>query len=408
MPDMRDDRSAADILPLQEFEPIFELGGPAFRIMQRIGIIKGRGPSLGRRIIAFILFAWVPLLVFATLEKHAIGPTPRSSFLLDFATYARFFIGVPLLFAAEVVVGPRIRAAGRRFLEAGIIQMADRPGFVAAAARAQRRRDAVLPELLFLMVALFGAWFLTIEQLGGVNATTWHAVETSAGLRPLPAGLWYRFVAIPLVQFFLLRWLWRLTIWAGFLWDVSRLRLNLIATHSDMSGGLGFLGVAHVSLSIFPFALSCVLAAEIAFRVQFEGMDLATFRTMGPPLFAYLIFVEFVTFGPLLIFVPTLARIRREGLRYYGMLVQEHNELFHRKWIEPGGRDGEVPLGNPDMSSLVDLGSSFTVVRQMSVFPVGRTQLIQVAIIACLPGLPLALLLLPFAEILRLLAGVVT
>ncbi len=76
--------------------------------------------------------------------------------------------------------------------------------------------------------------------------------------------------------------------------------------------------------------------------------------------------------------------------------------------MEPGGRDGEVPLGNPDMSSLVDLGSSFTVVRQMSVFPVGRTQLIQVAIIACLPGLPLALLLLPFAEILRLLAGVVT
>ena len=116
------------------------------------------------------------------------------------------------------------------------------------------------------------------------------------------------------MQFFVFRWLWRLAIWTLFLWDVSRLRLNLIATHTDMAAGLGFLGVAHVSLSIFPFALGCVFAAEIAFRVQFEGVDLATLRTMGPLLFAYLIFVEFVTFGPLLLFVPVLARVRREGL----------------------------------------------------------------------------------------------
>ncbi len=156
--------------------------------MQRIGIIKGRGPSLGRRTVAFILFAWVPLLLFATLEGYAIGSTPRASFLLDFATYARFFIGVPLLFAAEIVVGPRIRAAGLRFIESGIVQLSDHPAFLAATARARRRRDAALPELLFLVAALFGAWFLTIEQLGGLDATTWHAVLTPTGSHLLPGG----------------------------------------------------------------------------------------------------------------------------------------------------------------------------------------------------------------------------
>jgi hypothetical protein len=397
MLDMRDARSVPDASP-EELEPIFELGGPAYRLMQRVGIIKGRGPSIGRRTIAFILVAWVPMLLFASLEGHAIGPTPRSSFLLDFATYVRFFIAVPLIFAAESVVGPRIRAAGLRFVQSGIVRSEDHPAFLAAAARARRRRDAVLPEVLFLLIALLGAWFLTIEHLGGVGTTTWHTVQTPTGLYLSPAGLWYQFVAIPLVQFFLWRWLWRLTIWTLFLWEVSRLRLNLIATHTDMAAGLGFLGVAHVSLSIFPFALSCVLAAEIAY--------LATLRTMGSLLFAYLVFVEFVTFGPLLIFVPVLGRVRREGLRSYGMLVQWHNKLFDEKWI---GHDGqsEAPLGNPDMSSLVDLGSSFTVVRQMSIFPVGRAQLLNVAIVACLPGLPLALLVLPFAEVLRLLAGII-
>jgi hypothetical protein len=82
--------------------------------------------------------------------------------------------------------------------------------------------------------------------------------------------------------------------------------------------------------------------------------------------------------------------------------------LFHNKWIESSRPAQDSPLGNPDMSSLVDLGSSFDVIRQMSVFPVGRTQLFQVAVIACLPGVPLAFLLLPIAEVLKLLAGIVT
>lgn len=400
-------RVATTLSPELELEPIFELGGPAFRLMQRVGIIQGSGPSIGRRSIAFLMIAWVPLLVFASLEGNVIGPTPRSSFLLDFATYARFFIAVPLIFAAESVAGPRIRAAGIRFIQGGIVQAEDRTAFLAAAARARRRRDGVLPEVLFLVIALFGAWFATIEQLGGLSATTWHTVQTTTGLHLSPAGLWYQFVAIPLVQFFLLRWLWRLAIWTMFLWDVSRLRLNLLATHTDMAAGLGFLGTAHVSLSIFPFALSCVLAAEIAFRIKFEGLDLATLRTMGSLLLAYLLFVEFVTFGPLLIFVPVLARVRREGLGSYGTMVQWHNKLFDEKWIERKGQDGETPLGNPDMSSLVDLGSSFTVVRQMSVFPVGRSQLVQVAVIACLPGLPLVLLVLPLAQVVSLLVGVI-
>jgi hypothetical protein len=34
------------------------------------------------------------------MEGHTFGPTRRLAFLLDFATYARFFVAVPLIFAA--------------------------------------------------------------------------------------------------------------------------------------------------------------------------------------------------------------------------------------------------------------------------------------------------------------------
>src|SRR4051812_1044462 len=119
-------------VPTPNLESVFELGGPAFRLMQRIGIIKGNGPSVARRTSAFIAVTWLPLLVLAAAQGYAIGPTPRTSFLLDFASYARFFIAVPLIFAAEHIVGPRIRAAGLRFVQADLVQSPDIPAYVVA------------------------------------------------------------------------------------------------------------------------------------------------------------------------------------------------------------------------------------------------------------------------------------
>jgi hypothetical protein len=406
--DVQQSEAVANPNAAQEAEPFFELGGPAYRFMQRIGIINSTGPCIGRRITAFIAITWVPLLLFTTVEGHAIGPTPRGSFLLDFATHARLLIAVPLIFAAEQIAGPRIMDAEIRFARSGIVPDADHSVYLAAVGRARRRRDATLPEVSFLALAMIGTWFATVDQLGGLDETTWHSIYDNGAIHLTLAGVWYHLAAIPLVQFFLLRWLWRLTIWTLFLWEISRLRLNLLATHSDRAGGLGFLGVAHAALSIFPFAVSCVIAAEIAFRVQFEGLDLATLRGMGPMLIVYILIVEVVTFGPLLVMVPVLARVRREGLHAYGMLVQRHNEMFHTKWIDGKKPVDELPLGNADMSSLIDLGSSFDTIRQMSVFPVGRKQLIEVAVTACIPGLPILFQVLPVSEFVRLIASAVT
>lgn len=404
---MNDSRPTIDLLSPGESELFFELGGPVYRLMQRVGVIKGAGPSVVRRSVVFIAITWLPLLVFAALEGHAFGPTPRSAFLLDFPTYARCFLAVPLIFAAEKVVGPRMRSAGLRFIHAGIIRPESHSEFAAAAARVQRRREAYLPEIIFLVIALSSVWFLSLERLAGLSTTTWHTTWVNGQFQLSPAGFWYNFVATPLVLFFALRWVWRLVIWTLFLWDVSRLRLNLLATHTDMAAGLGFLGIAHVSMAIFPFAVGCILSAEVAFRLRFEGLNLTALQSMTPLLIAYLMFVEFVTFGSLLIFLPLLARTRLEALRSYGTLVQQHNQLFQEKWIDGDRPAGELPLGNPDMSSLVDLGSSFTVIRQMNIVPVGATQLVQVAIVSCLPALPLLFLVLPFMEVLKLLAGVV-
>ena|SRR5689334_5270758 len=130
-------RPKLDLLPPGEL--FFELGGPAYRLMQRVGVIKGAGPSVLRRSIIFIAITWLPLFVLTAMEGHTFGPTPRLAFLLDFATYARFFLAVPLVFAAEKVVGPRMREAGLRFIHADLIQPESHADFAAAVARVRRK-----------------------------------------------------------------------------------------------------------------------------------------------------------------------------------------------------------------------------------------------------------------------------
>ena len=154
----------------------FELGGPAWRLMQRIGLIRGNDPAIGRRVVAVIAITWIPLLVLTAWQGNAIGPTPRTSFLLDFATYARLFVALPLIFLAEAVVGPRLRAAGMRFYTGELLATESRPAFLAIVARVERLREAALPEIVFLLLALMLPWFLTLEgaTLGEAPATWAH------------------------------------------------------------------------------------------------------------------------------------------------------------------------------------------------------------------------------------------
>lgn len=384
----------------------FERGGPYYRLMQRIGWIQGEDPMIRKRILGFLALTWFPLFIFSWLEGRALGPTPRGSFLLDFTAYARYFIAMPILIAAEAVVGPRMRAAALHIVQGGFITTPDDPAFERAVARAIKWREALWPELVILGIALVGASTLTVETLQRGEATTWHVVRGQwvPGLRVSLTGLWYYLIAIPVLQFLLYRWLWRLLIWTRFLFDVSRLNLALVPTHADEAGGLGFLGHAHLSLGMIAFGFGAVLSADAAFRILFEGAAIDTFKIS---FLILLVVCQLLFLGPLLLFMPALSRTRLEGLHVYGALVLRYNRAFHEKWIEGKVTEGEPLLGSGDIQSLADLGNSFNFIHSMKVVPFNPKVMIQLAVLTILPGLPLILLVVPIEKVLETLAGAV-
>ncbi len=94
-------------------------------------------------------------------------------------------------------------------------------------------------------------------------------------------------------------------------------------------------------------------------------------------------------------------------LRAYSLLVVQYNRAFHEKWIEGKVSADESPLGNSDIQSLADLGTSFEYIRGMKTVPFGIRVIIQLAVVTSLPCLPLLLLVLPIGKIIDLLAGAV-
>jgi hypothetical protein len=266
-------------------------------------------------------------------------------------------------------------------------------------------RDSVWAELIILGLALAGAWWFTTDTLAGETIAGWRSANSPGSRAGVSfTALWYRLVAVPILQFFWFRWLWRLLLWARFLWTVSRLNLNLVPTHADQAGGLGFLGTAHASLGIFAFALSSILSAEVAFKIVFENADIESFKIHYATL---LLIVEAMFLGPLLVFVPVMTRIRLAWLRDYSLLVDRYNRGFHDKWITGKPLPDDALLGSADIQSLADLGNSFQYIRAMKVVPVSLRVVLQLAVVTSLPCLPLVLLVLPIGKILDLLANVV-
>jgi len=385
-----------------EDELYFERGGVVQGFTRKVFLRLGVTFSVRGRIIGFLLITWFPLLIFSMLEGRALGPTPRESFLLDFSTYLRFFLGVPLLLIAELVVGPRLRETGLQFLRGGFVRDEDLPAFEHAIDRVKRLRESVWAEMIILGTAMAGAWYFTSELLAQQSVATWRTPNASgSGIGLSLTAFWFRLISVPILQFLWYRWLWRMFIWARFLWSVSRMELDLVGTHPDAAGGLGFLGTAHMSLGIFCFGLSAVLSGEAAFLIVFEHVDIETLKF---PFAVLIAFSEFIVFGPLLIFIPILTRTRLAWLREYSKLSDRYNRAFHEKWVQGNAATDEALLGSADIQSLADLGTSFEYIRGMRVYPFNLRVMIHLAVITSLPCLPLLLLVMPVGRILELLS----
>ena len=376
--------------------PEFSLtrGGPTYRILRRLGIVRGDDRDALRQWLACIAVTCVPLWPLLIWDR-ATSTSFTSWELLAF--HARFFVALPMLFAAERLLEYRCRAAMHRFTSGDFADAS--AGVARIMGVAERLRDSGRAELILLAI-------MVVNRLAVVNVTGHLTVlqrnDTAHGLSL--AVVWFALVCLPLFNFLLARWLWRWLIWAVLLWRLARLHLRLMATHPDHAGGIAFLAHPTHAMATLLCGLTGLLAVSWAHDRMTghlpDGMLLVHATVL-------VLFGAILALGPLLPFTPDLLKARFDAMYQYSGFALSYTRAFHNRWID--GKPREEVLGSADIQSLNDLIGSVESIQSMRVTAFGREHVIVLVAAILLPLVPVPLITanLSLQQLLQRLAGVV-
>jgi hypothetical protein len=343
---------------------------------------------------------WLPLLVITLFEGRAFGGV-REPFLDDLNAQIRLLVALPLLVIAEPLIHCRSKYVVQPFLDRGIVAPRDAARFNECIEWAEHMRTSRFAAIVLALgcTALAGwIWHQDWSIRGGV----WYITIDASGHAKLTiGGWWYVFVSLNLFRFVMLRWYYRVAVWYRFLWQVSRLDLDLNPLHPDRSGGLGFLALSIPILGVGFLGQTAALAGRIGGRILHDGMTLDQFiaeMSITPVLLTILSIL------PLTFFMVQLARMRLEGSVEYGGFATKYTDAFRAKWLEGPHAQTDGMLGTSDIQSLADLANAYQVVTSVRLLPVSLTVLLGHALLLAVPFLPLAVTKIPLDELIRRIA----
>lgn len=354
-------------------------GGPLRRAERRLRIQRDEPRDLVRRIALAIVIGYVPLLAAGIRWRVVTGEW--SIALQELTPHVRALVTLPLLLASEQLLDDRAAGVGRYLFRSGLLGDDCLERHRTVLSRITHLRDSSVVETALFAIALASTLATPAFTRESAPAMTW-SIQ--------PAVFLYRFLA--------LRMLWRWGLWCSYLFRLSRLPLELRATHPDRLAGLEPLTMPSMGFAFVAMTGASVTAATWGDRMRFEHVSAAAFS--GGAI-TYTIVALLLAGAPLWVFTGLLVRIRQEGMRAYGALAHRYSDAFERRWL---GRTGEEALGDSDFQALNDLGGSFERVEQIRPVLVTRAMVTTVIVAAALPMVPLVVAEVGAATLLARLA----
>jgi hypothetical protein len=371
-----------------------------FRLQTALGLTRWQRAGKGWQATIYALLAWLPIAIYAVAHDALYETASGEPLLWHYGIHVRALVAIPILILAEGTVEKSIRSVVSQFSESGIVDGTQIEPYRCALEQARKILNSLTAQVALIVVTGTGVFFGYGTTMLIDESAPWLLFARNGRQSLTFAGWWYVLVLLPLFSFLALQWLWRWIVWAIFLRRVSKLKLNLVATHSDRCGGLLFLQTVPAAFAGFVFALTAVLASQWGHEVEFHGVDIYSFKSA---LIGFVLIIMGIFVGPLLVFSGCLWRTKRQALREYSALVARQGRLFHRRWIEDKGSDDEK-VDTSDISALAGLRNSFEVITHMRPVPIDRTLLITLAWSVILPILPVIALKLPIQDVLKRLA----
>jgi hypothetical protein len=354
----------SDTHPFSLFE-----GDLVSRAFAALGIGSYRAGDLVKQSLFLIGITWVPLALLAIVaEVHWIQP-PGQNFFLDFAAYGQLLIGLPMFLIAERVIDGQTRDAARCFLTTGALAAGDATRLFHLNGQVERLRKQLWPELICIALGyiITAAW--VVPEMYN-DRDTWHAMGPIGQLQPLtwPGLLELGFVG-PLTTYWWVRWSWKIGMWCWYLYRMSRLRLSLVASHPDKTGGIGFLSDAQTKFGIVILAYGISnVAPTIGYKLALEGATISVVAVWG-------IAVGFVIGAPLLFTIPLfmftkqLYQTKARAMEMFQERSMERAKAFEDKWLKACSSGNYELMSGSDLAGLNALNQVYDHIHKMRVVP---------------------------------------
>ncbi len=368
--------------------------GPFHRLQVLLRLMRPPNPDLPRRALTLLMVVWLPLVIL-TAATHA---DHLSSLLRDYVLYSRMVIAVPALLIGQLAMDARFRILLTHVRDAHLLEPAEEQKLDDRLARLRRPRDATLAELIIIGLIVVEIALIGPDRVA--RGSAWALASNGHGVGLAPAGWYYLVVSIPIYQFLLLLNIWKWLVWSYLMFRLSRMNLQLAATHPDEHGGLGFLGLAPSGFIPTAIALAATIGGAWRYEILHEGTRLASYALPAVGLLAIIFLFEL---GPLCFFVPRLYQVRSSALLAYGVIAQQHVRYVQSKWV--GGRASRESAGlDPgDVINLALFGASYDRIRRMAPVPIDKSTLIGLALSVVVPLFPVLLAEIPLSVLIRAL-----
>ena len=374
----------------ESFSPLDD--EPPLRWQRAVHLAPREGLGIVRRAALFALITWVPIAVWALVHGRFLSAAVGEPLLQHYGVHVRCLVAIPLLILGEAT----LRAAGLRdlpqFLRSGLIDDVTRPRFYAVLRAVRQWRDASLPWLMAIGVAL--AWTVVDRADRHADELNW-ALDVNGSLGF--GGIWFAYIVRPIFVALLLGWLWRIVLLVLLSARIGRLDLALVPSHPDRAGGLGFVERLPFAFAPVSLAISAVLASRWAHQIVHHGQTLTAFKF---PAATFGVVWSLILLAPLLPFIGVMYRAKRAALASYAAMVAEQGRLVRRRWID-GTTKSDTPLLEPSgVGVLADSAAMFNAVQSMRAVPIGKTTLAAILLPTAVPMLVVAALQVPIRSLL--------
>jgi hypothetical protein len=382
-------------------ESVFEFG-PFVRTARWLPVVHSRVSGAPRRALMALLIAWLPLAVLAAVQAWMLDDPRGRTFLLDYGAHSRFLLALPLLVYAPAVTLPKLGFVVRRFVETAAVPEREFPRLDAAISDTVRSLQSPVAELTLVAVA-YGI-VLARALSGEQDLTAWRELGLPVGDAPSLSGYWYLLVSAPLLVVVVLGWIRRQFLWGRLMRGISQLDLELVPSHPDRLGGLGFVRACQKGYWPISVALGLVMGGAMTNAFVHAGISPLRFQVEV----GFLILMLFVLVGaPLLPLCGPLRRAKKRGLNEYGHLAARVGRKFEQTWVAPVARVDADALKAADFSATIDLYQVVSNVNSMRKLPFTTKDLLTVALPALAPLVPIAFMILPRERMLEQLKKIV-